>query len=129
MALAVAVVLVLSAPILAGDKKSSAEMKSIVGYVRDTDCVHKYPEVTKPLPNGCLEECVRNGSALVILSRTGEVFQPLSTQDPGGEVRQKLLPYAGKLVRILGHVYKRGGSTAITVERIEELKEQAKPAS
>src|SRR4051795_10180175 len=82
MALAVAVILVLSAPMLAGDKKSSAEMKSIVGYVRDTDCVHKYPEVTKPLPNGCLEACVRNGSALVILSRTGEVVQPLSTQDP-----------------------------------------------
>jgi hypothetical protein len=39
------------------------------------------------------------------------------------DVRAKLLPFAGKLVKVTGKVYDRGGSKAITVERIEEVTE------
>jgi len=39
------------------------------------------------------------------------------------DVRPKLLPFAGKLVRLTGKVYERGGSKAITLEHIEEEKE------
>ena len=122
IALAVMTVLTLSTLSFGADKKTSPVV-TIVGYVRDTGCVHRYPEVTKPLPNGCLEACVRSGSALVILSRSGQVYHPLSTKDPDADVRPILLPFAGKLVRVSGQLYKRGGSTAIALDHIEALKE------
>ncbi len=103
------------------EKPDDTPTTSIVGYVRDSGCVHRFHEVVKPLPNGCLEACVRAGSPLVILSKNEEVFHPLSTEMPDVDVRAKLLPFAGKLVKVTGKVYDRGGSKAITVERIEEL--------
>lgn len=96
---------------------------TVVGYVRDSGCVHRFHEVVKPLPNGCLEACVRAGSPLVILSRDEEVYHPLSAEMPDVDVRAKLLPLAGKLVKVTGKVYERGGSKAITLEKIEEVKE------
>jgi hypothetical protein len=42
---------------------------------------------------------------------------------PDLDVRPKLLPFVGKLVKVTGHTYERGGSQAISVERIEEVKE------
>jgi hypothetical protein len=96
---------------------------TIVGYLRDSACVHRFHEVTKPLPNGCLEACVRGGSPLVILTKDERVYQLISPEMPDVDVRGKLLPFAGKLVKITGHTFSRGGSNAISVERIEEFKE------
>jgi hypothetical protein len=79
--------------------------------------------VVKPLPNGCLEACVRAGSPLVILSKDEEVYHPVSAEMPDVDVRPKLLPFPGKLVKVTGKVYERGGSKAITLEHIEEVKE------
>jgi len=42
---------------------------------------------------------------------------------PDFDVRSKLLPFAGKLVKITGHAYRRSGSEAISVEKIEEVPE------
>jgi len=98
---------------------------SIVGYVRDSGCVHRFHEVTKPLPNGCVEACVRGGSPLVILTKDEKVYHPISKDMPDVDVRQKLLPFTGKLVKITGHVYSRGGSDAISVEQIEEAQDNA----
>jgi len=102
---------------------SQGTATTVVGYLRDSGCVHRFHEVVKPLPNGCLEACVRAGSPLVILTKDEQVYQPISTEMPDVDIRQKLLPYAGKLVKISGHVYTRGGSRAISVEKIEEVKE------
>jgi hypothetical protein len=96
---------------------------SIVGYVRDSGCVHRFHEVIKPLPNGCLERCVRGGSPLVVLTKNEQVYHPISAEMPDVDVRRKLLPFAGKLVKVTGHVYDRGGSNAISLEQIEEVKE------
>jgi len=96
---------------------------SIIGYVRDSGCVHRFHEVIKPLPNGCVEACVRGGSPLVVLTKDEQVYHPISAEMPDVEVRQKLLPFVGKLVKITGHVYGRGGSNAISLEQIEEVKE------
>jgi hypothetical protein len=104
-------------------KTDAAPTTTIVGYVRDSGCVHRFHEVTKPLPNGCLEACVRSGSPLVILTKGKEVYHPLSPEMPDADMRPKLLPFAGKLVKITGHTYERGGSKAITVEHIERVKE------
>jgi hypothetical protein len=93
----------------------------IIGYVRDSGCVHRYHEVVKPLPNGCVEACVRGGSPLVILTKSEQVYHPISAEMPDVDVRQKLLPFVGKLVEISGHIYSRGGSDAISLEQIQEV--------
>jgi len=96
---------------------------TIIGYLRDSGCVHRFHEVVKPLPNGCLQACLRAGSPLVVLTKDEQVYHPISAEMPDQDVRAKLLPYAGKLVRVKGHVYERGGSRSISVEQIEEVKE------
>ena len=117
------ILLATSAAFGQGPKQSDGKAARIVGYLRDAACVHRFHEVMKPLPNGCVEACVRAGSPLVVLTKNDEVYHPISTEIPDRDVRQKLLPYAGKLVKIQGHVYDRDGSKAITVERIEVEKE------
>lgn len=96
---------------------------SVTGYLRDSACVHRYHEVTKPLPNGCVQACVRGGSPLVIVTKDQQVFHPISPEMPDSDVRGKLLPFVGKLIKITGPTYSRGGSTAIAVEHVEEVKE------
>ena len=96
---------------------------SITGYVRDSGCVHRFHEVIKPLPNGCVEACMRAGSPLLILTKDEQVYHPISPEMPDVDVRPKLLPFVGKFVKITGHVYERGGSKAISLEQIEEAKE------
>jgi hypothetical protein len=105
------------------EKPDDAPTRTIVGYLRDSGCIHRFHEVVKPLPNGCLEACVRAGSPLVILTKDEEVYHPVSEEMPDVDVRPKLLPFAGKLVKVTGKIYERGGSRAITLEHIEEVKE------
>lgn len=104
-------------------KPDDAPTASVVGYLRDAGCVQRFHEVVKPLPNGCLQACVRAGSPLVVLTKKEEVYHPISSDIPDSDIRPKLLPFAGKLVKITGQVYERGGSKAITVEKIEVVKE------
>lgn len=104
-------------------KQTEGRSSVIVGYLRDSGCVHRFHEVVKPLPNGCLEACVRAGSPLVVLTKDEEVYHPISREMPDVDMRKKLLPFAGKLVRITGAVYGRGSSNSIAVEKIEEVRE------
>ncbi len=103
--------------------QSDTPTTTVVGYLRDAGCVYRFHEVVKPLPNGCVQACVRAGSPLVILTPKEEVYQPISSEIPDTDIRKKLLPFAGKLVRITGHVYQRGSSKAIAVEQIAEARE------
>ena len=120
----VAVVIVTAAATFAqGPTQKETPSTSIVGYVRDSGCVHRFHEVIKPLPNGCVEACVRGGSPLVVLTKDEQVYHPISGEVPEVDVRQKLLPFVGKLVKVTGHVYSRGGSNAISLGQIEEVKE------
>jgi hypothetical protein len=119
----VLLLLLASVMAMAIDQPDNAPSASIVGYVRDSGCVHRFHEVVKPLHNGCLEACVKAGSPLLILTRDEEVYHPVSAQMPDVDVRPKLLPFAGKLVKVTGKVYERGGSKAIMLERIEEVRE------
>lgn len=110
-------------PTAYGQDTKPAPSVSVVGYVRDSGCVHRFHEVVKPLPNGCVEACVRGGSPLVVLTKDEEVYHPISAEMPDVDVRAKLLPFVGKLVKVTGHIYSRGGSNAISLEQIEEVKE------
>lgn len=118
------ILLLASASLLfAVDKSEDVPTASVVGYLRDSGCVHRFHEVVKPLPNGCLEACVRAGSPLVLLTKNEEVVHVISSEMPDVDMRSKLLPFAGKFVKVTGKVYERGGSKAITLEHIEEAKE------
>jgi hypothetical protein len=118
-----AILLTATAAFSQGPTQTEAPVASIVGYVRDNGCVHRFHEVVKPLPNGCVEACARGGSPLVVLTKNEQVYHPISAEMPDVDVRQKLLPFVGKFVKITGHVYSRGGSNAISLEQIEEAKE------
>ena len=113
----------LMASILSAQTAKDAGVISIVGYVRDSACVHRFHEIVKPLPNGCVQACVKAGSPLVLLTRDEKIYHPISAEMPDVDVRSKLMPYVGKLVRITGHAYQRSGSEAISVEKVEEVPE------
>jgi len=119
----VTLILFAAAVTLAQQSTKKEAPASIVGYLRDSGCVHRFREVVKPLPNGCVEACVRAGSPLLVLTKDEQVYHPISPEMPDVDVRQKLLPFVGKLIKITGHVYTRGGSNAISLEQIEEVKE------
>lgn len=119
-----AILVAFTATSLYAADQSEAKVVSITGYLRDSGCVHRFHEVVKPLPNGCLEACVRAGSPLVVLTKDEQVYHPISAEMPDVDVREKLLPFAGKLVKITGNVYGRGESKAISLEKIEEVKDE-----
>lgn len=116
-------ILLLAALAATAQTATEGPATSIVGYLRDSGCVHRFHEVLKPLPNGCVQACVRAGSPLVILTKDEKVYHPISKDIPDTDIRPKLLPFAGELVKVTGHLYSRGGSDAISVEHIEEIKE------
>jgi len=114
---------VLLASIASAQAPKDAGVSTIVGDVRDSACVHRFHEVVKPLPNGCVQACVRAGSPLVVLTRDEKIYHPISAEMPDLDVRGKLLPFVGKYVKITGHAYNRSGSEAVSVENVEEIRE------
>lgn len=114
---------VLLASIASAQAPKDAGVSTIVGYVRDSACVHRFHEAVKPLPNGCVQACVRAGSPLVVLTRDEKIYHPISAEMPDLDVRGQLLPFVGKYVKITGHAYNRSGSEAISVEKVEEIRE------
>jgi len=95
---------------------------TIVGFVRDTACLlrNKNASVAKDAESRkCIIQCVRAGSPLAILTKSGELYMPLSAQLPDRNERRRLLPYAGKYVRATGRLFERAGTHAISIEKIE----------
>jgi hypothetical protein len=94
---------------------------TIVGFVRDTACLlrNKNASVAKDAESRkCIIQCVRAGSPLAILTKSGELYMPLSAQLPDRDERRRLLPYAGKYIRATGRLFERGGTHAISIEKI-----------
>ena len=71
----------------------------------------------------CLRDCAKAGSPLVILTKDGELYTPISDRMPDQDQRQKLMPFLGKYVRASGTVFERKGTHAIAISEIEELKD------
>jgi hypothetical protein len=97
---------------------------TIVGFVRDTACLlrNKNASVAKDAESRkCIVRCIRSGSPLAILTKSGELYMPLSAQLPDRDERRRLLPYAGKYVRATGRLFERGGTRAISIEKIEVM--------
>jgi hypothetical protein len=71
----------------------------------------------------CLRACAKAGSPLVILTKDGGLYMPISDKMPDTDQRQKLMPYLGKYVRASGTVYERKGTHAIAISEIVEEKD------
>ena len=95
---------------------------TVIRFVRDTACLLRNKNTTvakNEESRKCILQCLRAGSPLAILTKTGELYTPLSGQIPDRNERHRLLPYAGKYVRATGRVFERGGTHAINIQKIE----------
>jgi hypothetical protein len=91
---------------------------TLQGYVLDSACAFT-KDLHKPISQSCARQCAEAGSPLVVLSDVGDVYWPISEKTPAEGQNPKLMPFAGKKVTVSGKVYKRGGSKAIAIEKIE----------
>jgi DNA/RNA endonuclease YhcR with UshA esterase domain len=97
---------------------------TIEGLVRDIACPVQNLEATAThLSMKCLRACAKAGSPLVILTKDGELYVPISDKMPDTDQRQRLTPFLGKYVRASGVVYERKGTRAIAINEIEEMKD------
>jgi hypothetical protein len=97
---------------------------TIEGLVRDIACPIQNLEATAThLSMKCLRACAKTGSPLVILTKDGELYVPISDKMPDRDQRERLMPFLGKYVRASGTIYERKGTRAIAIIEIRELKD------
>lgn len=94
---------------------------TVKGYVIDSACAFT-KGLQKPISKECATACANAGSPLVILADGGEIYWPIAATTPSSGQNSKLLPFAGDKVIASGKVYKRGGSQAIVIDKIEAQK-------
>src|SRR6202142_4341451 len=108
---------------MAGDR-ANASQATIEGLVRDVACPIQNLDGTPTNRSlKCVMACVRGGSPLVILTKDGYLYFPISDKMPDTDQRQKLMPFVGKYVRASGTVFERTGTHAILITEIRERKE------
>jgi hypothetical protein len=96
---------------------------TIEGLVRDVACPIQNKEATATKFNlKCAQGCARLGSPLIILTQDGKLYTPISESMPDQDLRQRLMPFLGKYVRVTGEVYERKGTHAIAIKDVRELK-------
>lgn len=102
------------------DLKPNKSVKlTIHGYVRDIACLMKYNEALKPT-NDCALMCARSGSPLIIVTKKGTIYTPISESIPDTSQREKLMPFVGDYVEITGEMFQRAGLKAIVIEQIKK---------
>ncbi len=102
---------------------AETDRQTIEGLVRDISCPLQNKAATAVKFNlQCARRCIKLGSPIVILSKDGEIYIPISDSMPDKGQRERLLPFVGKYVRATGHVFQRAGSRAIALETITEMK-------
>jgi hypothetical protein len=105
-------------------KESQSPRVTIEGLVRDIACPVQNPAAKATTFNlECALECARNGSPLVIQTKEGELYIPISDSMPDKDQHEKLMPFVGKYVRASGTVFERKGTRAIVIAEIKELKD------
>ncbi|HEV2298102.1 MAG TPA: hypothetical protein VGR72_06260 [Candidatus Acidoferrales bacterium] len=110
-----------------GNGKTNPDAKptiaTIEGLVRDISCAIQDKQSTATDFNiKCALQCARNGSPLIILSKDGVIYTPISDATPDKDVRQPLMPFVGKYVNVTGQVFERTGTHAIAINQITEMK-------
>jgi hypothetical protein len=99
---------------------SAADTQTVTvkGYVLDSACAFT-KGLSRPISKQCAKSCANAGSQLVILADDGTIYWPIADTTPSTGQNPKLLPFAGTKVTASGKLYRRGGSKAIVIEKIE----------
>ncbi len=123
-ATALSVLLVCPAVARQGTKMDpNAKTMTIEGAVRDLACPVQNPAGTATsFSLQCTQDCVKHGSPIIILTKTGLIYFPISADMPDSDRREKMLPFVGKYVQATGAVFERKGTRAIAITQIKELK-------
>ena len=95
--------------------------QAISGLVRDIACpVQNKQSSARRFNRECALACARQGSPLAILTDDGVMYLPISASMPDSDQRDKLMPFVGKYVCVIGDVYERKGLHAIVIKQIKE---------
>ena len=98
--------------------------ETIEGLVRDVACpIQNLDNHATRMGSKCVQDCVKGGSPLVILTKDDRLYFPISARMPDRDQRQALMPFVGKYVRASGTVFERTGTHAIVITEITEMKE------
>jgi hypothetical protein len=121
---ALSVLLICPALARQGTKMSpDAKTMTIEGAVRDLACPIQNPAGTATsFSLKCTLDCVKHGSPIIILTKTGLIYFPISADMPDSDQREKMMPFVGKYVQATGAVFERNGTRAIAITQIKELK-------
>jgi hypothetical protein len=121
---ALSVLLICSALAHQGTKMDpNAKTVTIEGAVRDLACPVQNPAGTATnFDLQCTLDCVTHGSPIIILTKDGLIYFPISADMPDSSQREKLMPFVGKYVQATGPVFERKGTRAIAITQIKELK-------
>jgi hypothetical protein len=100
----------------------SGDNAIVEGLVRDVACpVQNHKSTATEFNLDCALACAKSGSPLIILTRKGDIYFPISDQMPDPSQREKLMPFVGKYVRASGTVFTRNGTRTIAIKEIREL--------
>ena len=106
------------------DARANKSKATIEGLVRDIACpIQNLDGNATHLSMKCALDCLKAGSPLVILTKDGDLYLPISDKMPDYDQRKKLMPFVGKYVRASGIVFERHGTHAIVITEITEMKE------
>ena len=104
--------------------RANVSNETIEGLVRDIACpIQNLDNHPTSMGLKCVQDCVKGGSPLVILTQDGRLYFPISAKMPDTDQRQELMPFVGKYVRASGIVFERTGTHAIVITEINEMKE------
>ena len=107
-----------------------AKNQTIEGYLRDVDCPYHEPrsgEADTKESKDCLDQCIKAGAVLGILTSDDKIYLPVDKETPpDAGFRQRLIPFAGKYVRVTGEVMMRGGARAIAIQDIQVVENPVK---
>ena len=100
-----------------------AKTMTIEGAVRDLACPIQNPAGTATsFSLQCTLDCVKHGSPIIILTKAGLIYFPISADMPDSDQREKMMPFVGKYAQATGPVFTRNGTHAIAITQIKELK-------
>ena len=104
--------------------RANVSTETIEGLLRDVACpIQNLDNHATSMGSKCVQDCVKGGSPLVILTKDDRLYFPISAKMPDTDQRQVLTPFVGKYVRASGSVFERTGTHAIVITEIEEMKE------
>jgi hypothetical protein len=104
--------------------RANVSNETIEGLVRDVACpIQNVDNHATSMGRKCVQDCLRGGSPVVILTKDDRLYFPISGKMPDTDQRQVLMPFVGKYVRASGMVFERTGTHAIVITEIKEMKD------